>query len=131
MEYLLNTTWIVEHLRGNQEATTKIQELQEEGLAVSIISVAELYEGVFRSRNLDTNEDALKDFLSAVTVLDLDEQTCRVYGEEKTKLLQKGTVIGAFDLLIAGTALTHNLVLLTEDRDLGRVENLRVTFLPE
>ena len=131
MKCLLDTTWIVEHLRGNQEATTKIQELQEEGLAVSIMSVAELYEGVFRSRNPATNEDALKDFLSAVTVLDLDEQTCRVYGEEKTKLLHKGTVIGAFDLLIAATALTHSLVLLTEDRDFERVENLRVTFLSE
>jgi tRNA(fMet)-specific endonuclease VapC len=93
--------------------------------------VAELYEGVFRSRNLPANENALKDFLSALTILNLDEQTCRVYGQEKTRLIQRGTVIGALDLLIAATALAHNLVLLTADHDFERVENLSITFLAQ
>jgi len=128
MKYLLDTTWVVEYLRGNQEVIARIQELQEEGLAVSIVSVAELYEGVFRSNNPSGNETALKDLLTAVTILDLTPDICKVYGEEKAKLLQKGTVIGALDLLIAATALNHDLVLLTADRDYERVEDLRVTF---
>jgi tRNA(fMet)-specific endonuclease VapC len=129
MKYLLDTTWIVEYLRGNAEVISKVQELQEEGLAASIISVAELYEGVFRSNNPATNEQALKDLLSAVTVLDITQDICRVYGEEKSRLLQKGTVIGALDLLIAATALHHSLTLLTADHDFERVDNLQTIFL--
>jgi tRNA(fMet)-specific endonuclease VapC len=129
MKYLLDTTWIVEYLRGNAEVISKVQELQEEGLAVSIISVAELYEGVFRSNNPTANEQALKDLLSATTVLDITQEICRVYGEEKAKLLQKGSVIGALDLLIAATALHHSLTLLTADHDFERIEGLSSTFL--
>lgn len=83
MKYLLDTTWVVEYLRGNAEVTAKVQGFQGEGLAVSIISVAELYEGVFRSNNPAGNEQALKDLLSAVTILDITQDICRVYGEEK------------------------------------------------
>jgi tRNA(fMet)-specific endonuclease VapC len=129
MKYLLDTTWIVEYLRGNQGVIAKVQELQGEGLAVSIISVAELYEGVFRSNNPSANEQALQDLLSAVTVLDITQDICRVYGEEKAKLLQEGTVIGALDLLIAATALHHNLILFTADRDFERVEDLGIVSL--
>jgi hypothetical protein len=32
MKYLLDTTWIVEYLRGNAEVVSKVQELQEDGL---------------------------------------------------------------------------------------------------
>jgi tRNA(fMet)-specific endonuclease VapC len=129
MKHLLDTTWIVEYLRGNAEVISKVQELQEEGLSVSIISVAELYEGVFRSNNPTGNEQALKDLLSAVTVLDITQDICRIYGQEKTQLLQKGTIIGALDLLIAATALHHNLTLLMGDHDFERVEGLNPTFL--
>jgi tRNA(fMet)-specific endonuclease VapC len=105
MKYLLDIPWEVEYLRGNQEVIARVQELQDEGRAVSIISVAELYEGVFRSSNSSGDEKALKDLLSTVTVLDLTQDSCKIYGGEKAKLLQKGAVIGALDLLIAAIAL--------------------------
>ena len=127
MKYLLDTTWIVEYLRGNPETISRIQELQEEGLAVSIISVAELYEGVFRSNQPEANEEALEDFVSAVTVLEVTEDMARRYGEEKARLLRQGTVIGALDLLIAATAQTHDLILLTNDQDFGRIPGLRLS----
>ena len=83
---------------------------------------------MFRARNLAANEAALKDFLSAVDILDITERICRVYGQEKAKLLQKGAVLGALDLLIAATSLAHDLVLLTADHDFERVENLDAIF---
>jgi tRNA(fMet)-specific endonuclease VapC len=129
MKYLLDTTWISEYLRGNAEVISKVQELQEEGLAVSIISVAELYEGVFRSNIPSTNESSLNDFLGAVTVLDISRDICKIYGEEKAKLLQKGVVIGALDMLIAATAFHHSLTLFTADRDFERVTDLQTIFL--
>jgi predicted nucleic acid-binding protein len=51
MSYLLDTSWIIEALRGNQEIAERLRVLKPAGLATSIISVAELYAEVFRSRD--------------------------------------------------------------------------------
>ena len=128
MRYLLDTTWIVEYLRGNADVISRVQALQDGALAVSLVSVAELYEGVFRSQDPVRNEAALKSFLEGVTVLGLTEDICVFYGRERARLYQEGNVVGAIDLLIAATALTHNLTLLTADRDFERVEGLMVDF---
>jgi tRNA(fMet)-specific endonuclease VapC len=74
MKYLLDTNQVVYYLRQETRVIDDLQSRRGEGLAVSIISVAELYEGVFRATNLNEAERALKDFLSEVTVLRIDEE---------------------------------------------------------
>ena len=128
MKYLVDTTWIVEYLRGNQEVAERLRSLREEGLAVAIVSVAELYVGVYRSNDPQGNESRLKDFLNGVSVLGIDEDVCRVFGRERARLRQSGTAVGVMDLLIAATALYHCLTLLTSDKDFERVENLVAEF---
>jgi tRNA(fMet)-specific endonuclease VapC len=47
MKHLVDTDWILHCLHGNQEATDTVSRLAADGLAVSIISVAEVYEGAY------------------------------------------------------------------------------------
>jgi len=47
MKYLIDTDWIIDHLSGIEKVEKKLEELAPEGLALSIVSVAEVYEGVF------------------------------------------------------------------------------------
>jgi tRNA(fMet)-specific endonuclease VapC len=129
MTYLVDTTWIIEYLRGNQEVIQHLRSLRDEGLSIAIVSLAELYEGVFRSNNPSSNEAALKDFLTGVTILSIDEEVCIIFGREMARLRQRGMSVGDMDLLIAATALRHNLTLLTQDQDFQRVENLDTIFL--
>ncbi|MEX2430356.1 MAG: type II toxin-antitoxin system VapC family toxin [Dehalococcoidia bacterium] len=116
--------WIVEYLRGNTRIIQRVQELQEDDLAISIISVAELYEGVFRSRDPSKNEAALTDFLAAVTVSEITSNVARTYGQLRAGLVKAGAVIGALDLLIAATALTNERTLFSFDRDFQRIDGL-------
>lgn len=51
MKYLIDTDWIIDHLSGIEKVEKKLEELAPEGLALSIVSVAEVYEGVFYSRH--------------------------------------------------------------------------------
>jgi Predicted nucleic acid-binding protein, contains PIN domain len=51
MKYLLDTSWVIHYLRGKEKVVKKLLSLRTEGLAASIITLAELYEGVFRSIN--------------------------------------------------------------------------------
>ncbi|HHW40157.1 MAG TPA: type II toxin-antitoxin system VapC family toxin [Syntrophomonadaceae bacterium] len=52
-KYLVDTDWAVYYLRGKEPFVTKLQEYLPHGLGLSIITVAELYEGIFRSTRPD------------------------------------------------------------------------------
>ena len=46
---LLDTDWVIDHFNGIAAITRRIEELRPLGLALSVISLAELYEGVHPS----------------------------------------------------------------------------------
>ncbi len=107
--YLVDTDWIIDHFNGIVAVTDRLGRLRPEGLAISIVSLAELYEGVHYSRDPVRSEATLQRFLAGVSVLPVDEEVCRVFGHERGRLRQQGKTIGDFDLLIAATCLRHGL----------------------
>lgn len=124
--YLIDTDWIIEYLRGNRKIVSILQKLFDEGLFVSIISVAELYEGVYASTS-PKHKMALDDFLSGVVVLGVDLNVCETFGKLRHELRKRGEVIGDFDLLIAATALSNDLTILTNNvKHFKRVSGVRV-----
>ncbi len=117
MKYLLDTDWVIDHLPSVERVVQRLEELSPEGLGLSVISLAELYEGIFNSTDPAGNEQALQDFLSGVVeVMPVDEETCRIFGRERGRLRREGNMIADFDLLIGATALRHNLTLLSNNR---------------
>jgi tRNA(fMet)-specific endonuclease VapC len=128
MTYLIDTDWVIDHLNHIEHVTRRLEELAPEGLALSIISLAELYEGVYYSRDSVESEAALQRFLNPeLTILSLDEETCKIFGKERGRLRTAGLLIGDCDLLIGATALRHRLTLLTNNRrHFERIEGLRM-----
>ena len=60
-------------------------------------------------------------------LLELDEETCRIFGRERARLRSAGMLIGDMDLLIGATALRHGLTLLTNNRrHFERIEGLAI-----
>lgn len=115
--YLTDTDWVIDHFNEVEEVTRKLEELAPEGLALSVISLAELYEGVFYSRNPEESQKVLKDFLASdLLILGINEEICKVFGKERGKLRRRGKIIGDFDLLIASTCIYYDLILLTNNR---------------
>lgn len=126
MKYLVDTDWVIDHLRGVNRTTRRLEELAAEGLALSIVSLAELYEGVYYSRDPVQSETVLSRFLaSELTILDIDEEVCRIFGRERGRLRQQGKSIGDLDLFIGSTCLRHGLTLLSNNRrHFAQVEGL-------
>lgn len=130
LSYLIDTDWIINHIRGNERTTRKVEELAPGGIAVSIISHAELYTGVYRSRDFEKSQRDVQHFLSAFPSLDLKEAICQHFGKERSRLRKNGVTIGEFDLLIAATCIHHDLTLLTNNRrHFEQVEDLRILSL--
>lgn len=115
MRYLVDTDWIIEYLKGNEKIVNILQKSFHEGLAISVISLAELYEGVYISKDPEKHSKALDDFTSGVEVLNITNEICKQFGKLRSKLKRKGELIDNFDLLIASTALSHNLIILTNN----------------
>jgi tRNA(fMet)-specific endonuclease VapC len=128
MKYLIDTDWGVGHFRRVERITRKLDELVSEGLALSIISLAELYEGVFYSRDPLQSEASLREFLNPeLTILPIDEGTCQIFGRERGRLRRDGRSIGDLDLFIAATCLCYDLTLLSNNRrHFERVEGLTI-----
>jgi tRNA(fMet)-specific endonuclease VapC len=106
--------------------------LKEEGLGLSVVSLAELYEGVYYSTDPGRSERGLTDFLRAVSLIGVDVDTCRLFGRERGRLRRQKRPIADFDLLIGATALQHDLTLLTNNRrHFEFVEGLRLESQPQ
>ena len=116
MEYLVDTDWAIDYLHKAERTVRRLEELLPNGVGLSIVSLAELYEGLARSRNPDADAEALRLFLEAVVVVPLDDAACRTFGEERARLREEGNLIGDIDILIGATAVSNGLTLLTNNR---------------
>ena len=127
MRYLVDTDWAIDYMNGVPPLVNRLNGLLPDGVGLSIISLAELYDGILGSANPHSDEQMLIRFLTSVEVLPLDEPTCRVFAEERGRLRAEGALIGDFDLLIGATAIRHNLTLLTNNRrHFERMTNLSI-----
>jgi tRNA(fMet)-specific endonuclease VapC len=116
LSFLIDTDWVIDHLNGVAHVTRRLKELQPDGLGLSVVSAAELWDGAHFSRDPKRSRETLEAFLSGVDILGLDEEICKRFGQLRGSMRKLGQTIGDFDLLIAATALRYDLTLLTNNR---------------
>jgi tRNA(fMet)-specific endonuclease VapC len=127
LAYLVDTDWVIHHLNGHPAIIQRLQDLHREGLGLSVVALAELYEGVYYARDPKQSEARLAEFLESVQLVGLDDETARIFGRERGRLRAEGLLIGDTDVLIAATALQYNLTLLSNNRrHFERIEGLRI-----
>lgn len=96
-------------------------------IAVSIITRAELFYGSAKSQTPERSREKQLEFLQTLQTIGFDETAALKFGDIRAALERKGTPIGAFDLLIAATALTHNLTLVTHNvAEFRRIDGLLI-----
>jgi tRNA(fMet)-specific endonuclease VapC len=96
---------------------------------ISVVTVSELLHGLHRARG--SRRASRRAFVEGIVAefepIDVTEAVARVHAAVWAELESAGTLIGAHDLWIAATALTHGLGVATRDvADFRRVQGLRV-----
>jgi tRNA(fMet)-specific endonuclease VapC len=125
--YLLDTDWVLQAFRGEQRVVRLLEQLRIQPTYVSLITLGEIYEGAFYSSNPDAHLMNLRHFFGAYPVLLLSEPIMGLFAELRASLRRRGQLIPDFDLLIAATALHHDLTLLTFNRrHFERIPDLRL-----
>ena len=125
MSYLVDSDYMADWLKGRPEAVTLLRTLAPEGLAISLITYGEIYEGIYYGSNPRKHEQGFLRFLRQADVLPLNKPIMKRFARIRGHLRQTGSIIGQADILIAATALHHNLTLVTRNvRHFARIPNL-------
>lgn len=113
-KYLIDTNIAIFYMKGRFNLALKFDNTSAENCFISEITLAELKFGVEKSEKPEKNKKALDNFLTGVQILPIFH-SLDLYAREKARLQKAGTPIDDFDLLIAATAITHKLVMVTNN----------------
>ena len=127
MTYLLDTNTCIFMMKHTPIVVERFQSVQNDGIAISSITLAELEFGVSKSKAQERNRNALFAFSTLVDILLFDIPASAEYGRVRAELEKAGTPIGALDTLIAAHAKSLNLTLVTNNtREFQRVAGLSI-----
>jgi tRNA(fMet)-specific endonuclease VapC len=124
-KYLLDTNIISYYLKGIENLKEKITS-NIDSLSISIISYYEIVSGL-QSIDAKKRITEFEKFCELIDVVNLDRASilasCQIY----SNLKKSGNLIDDIDILIAGIALSNNLVMVTDNTEnFKRISGLKV-----
>ena len=128
MKYLLDTNTCIRYINGRvPNIRVKLASIPLVEVGVSTISKAEMFYGSAKSQTPEILLKKQLEFLVTLQNVPFDEKSASVYGKIRANLEQQGTPIGGNDMLIAATALAHQLILVTHNtREFSRIAGLQL-----
>jgi tRNA(fMet)-specific endonuclease VapC len=124
-KYLLDTNIVSYYLKGIEDFKEKISS-NIDLLSISIISYYEIVSGL-QSIDAKKRIAEFEKFCELIDVINLDKasisSSCKIYASLK----KSGKLIDDIDILIAGIALSNNLIMVTDNTEhFDRIEGLKV-----
>lgn len=117
--------------RAGQSPGASLEQLGDDSVALAAITASELLHGVHRADSelrRGRRESFVNLILRSVPILPFNLEIARIHSRLWADLEQRGTIIGSHDILIAATALAHDLTLVTSNvRHFGRIESLKLS----
>lgn len=125
-QYLLDTNICIYFIKGLYDLKSKFEDVDPENCFISEITLAELKFGVAKSQAKKKNQQVLEGFLTGVQILPIFP-ALDIYASEKARLQQTGKLIDDFDLLIGATAVSFDLVMVTNNTNhFNRIKNIKL-----
>lgn len=127
MKYLLDTNTCIFYLRGNATITEKVRVIGNANLAISFMTVSELFYGAYKSEQVAKNLAKLHKLLTEVRIVNSNNAISDNFGKLKAALEKTGRRIDDADLLIAAVAQTQKLILVTDNyKHFTRLDSLQL-----
>ncbi|MFH0726225.1 MAG: PIN domain-containing protein [Pseudomonadota bacterium] len=94
---------------------------------ISSMTLMELYYGAYKSQKMESNLAKVRKIENSLEIITVSRETAEIFGMLKTKLEATAMPLDDFDLILAATALSHNLILITNnERHFNRIDGLKI-----
>ena len=128
--YLLDTNACIALINGKPlSVRNRFQKAlaSDARILVSSVVAFELWYGVAKSARPDANSQLVETFFAGpISLLPFEFEDAKVAGRVRAALEAAGKPVGAYDLMIAGQALRHELTLVTANvREFSRIKGLQ------
>ena len=125
--YLLDTDIVIYSLKGHAAVKKNLERNLQAALKISVVTLMELYYGAHKSQKVTSNLGKIKSIEDAVEIIPVGRESAEVFALLKSGLEKAGAPLDDFDLILAACALTHDLVLVTNNvKHFRRVEGLKL-----
>lgn len=126
MRYLLDTCVISDFAKGDPNVHARLKAERPSDIAISSVTLMEINYGLAlnpaRSKIISP---IIQTILQVVTVLPYADRESLATAHIRAILKQKGTPIGPYDVMIAGTAQANELIMVTSNTgEFQRVQGL-------
>lgn len=115
IRYLLDTNIVIYVIKKRPMEVLKTFNTNSGRMAISSITLAELFHGAEKSSRYAENLAVIDDFTSRLEVLPYTPKAAQHYGSIRSALEKSGEPIGVNDLHIAAHARSEGLVLVTNN----------------
>ena len=116
LKYLLDTNIVIYVIKRRPIEVLGLFNEHAGRMAISSITLSELYHGAEKSSKLSQNLEVIEEFSSLIEVLPYSAKASAHYGSIRTALEKVGQPIGLNDLHIAAHARSEGLVLVSNNR---------------
>ena len=127
MPYLIDTDILIDQREGQPRVLALVEQLAPDGIAISIITYMEIYQGTLRSSDPVRAQAGLADFLISMPIVPISHRAARRCAALREDMARQGKRVRsrALDLITASIALEHGYTLVTRNRkDYADVPNL-------
>ena len=111
-EYLLDTTIIIDHLRGDKKVNSYLEKIGQRGdiAGCCCINIAEIYSGMLEKEAEKTDR-----FINRLYYYEVTREISKVAGKLRQKYQKKGKTLATTDIIIGAAALIYDLILVTKN----------------
>lgn len=125
--YALDANTVIHFFKGRGNVAKRLLAVAPTEIALPSVALYELEVGRLKSRNPERRQRELEELSAFVTILPFGPAEAAAAAQVRADLERAGLTIGPYDVLIAGTALSHRAIMVTNNTDeFSRVRGLVV-----
>jgi predicted nucleic acid-binding protein len=125
MSLVFDTSILIALERKEEQIIAKLEKLSETYMLTPYTTFLNLFEFLFgiKSKPPKNAKEAVA-FVRRFDILNTTDKTPDLLADLKFKYDRKGMVLPFADLIIAALVIENEMVLVTKDRDFGKIEEL-------
>jgi tRNA(fMet)-specific endonuclease VapC len=125
--YILDTNTLIYFFKGIGRVADNLLAMSPKDIGIPAVVIYELEYGIAKSTSPKKRMKQLEELCALVEVLNFGKEEAKASASIRAALEKKGTPIGPYDVMIAGTALVKQGALVTSNtKEFMRVPKLQL-----